>query len=133
MLLRASNYYNMSPYARLGRGIEYANARSKHIFRNRCTHSIQEMEFEIRYSFSLAVQPDSLTCKYERRVRDHMRSYRIGVLSAAPTSRRCLKSSKHTVICWIATSPLYCQILQMMKLIPTSTGIQRKSSLLLQN
>ena len=78
MLHPDSNYFTMSP---LGRGIEYANARSKHIFRNRCTHSIQEMESEIRYSFSLAVQPDSLTCKYERRVRDHMRSYRIGIMT----------------------------------------------------
>ena len=32
----------------IGRGIEYANARSKHCYRNRCTHIIKEMENEIR-------------------------------------------------------------------------------------
>ena len=40
-----------------------------------------KMESEIRHSFSLQVQSAALVSKYERRVRDHMRSYRIGVMS----------------------------------------------------
>ena len=69
-------------YAELaGRGIEFSNGRSKLTYRNRCTHEVGKMEMEIRYSFSLAIQPPSLTAKYERRTQDYMRSYRMGVLS----------------------------------------------------
>ena len=34
-----------------------------------------------RYSFSLKIQPLSLTAKYERRTNDYKRSYRMGVMS----------------------------------------------------
>ena len=64
-----------------GRGIEYANGRATWDFRNGCTGKIAELEGLCRRAYSAYVIPQSLTAKYERRVRDYMRSYRMGVLS----------------------------------------------------
>ena len=64
-----------------GRGIEYANGRATWDFRNGCTGKIADLEGLCRRAFSACVIPHHLTAKYERRVRDYMRSYRMGVLS----------------------------------------------------
>lgn len=84
ILHESGMFGELSPktYAEIaGRGIEYSNGKSKFTFRDRCTHTISKMESEIRHSFSLQVQSAALVSKYERRVRGHMRSYRIGVMS----------------------------------------------------
>ena len=64
-----------------GRGIEYANGRATWDFRNGCTGKIADLESLCRRAYSACVIPQSLMAKYERRIRDYMRSYRMGALS----------------------------------------------------
>ena len=65
-----------------GRGIEYANGRAKWDFRNGCTGKLSELEPLCRRAYGKYNIPQELAAKYERRVRDYMRSYRMGALSA---------------------------------------------------
>ena len=65
-----------------GRGIEYCNGRAKWDFRNGCTGKLVELEGLCRRACGKINIPQLLTAKHERRVRDYMRSYRMGTLSA---------------------------------------------------
>jgi hypothetical protein len=63
-----------------GRGIEYANGRAKWYYRNRCVGEVGKMEEICKASYGRSNIPQELMAKYERRVRDYMRSYRMGVV-----------------------------------------------------
>jgi hypothetical protein len=64
-----------------GCGIEYANGRAKWCYRNKSVGNLAQMEALCRESYGSYNIPRALMAKYERRVRDYMRSYRMGVLT----------------------------------------------------
>jgi hypothetical protein len=75
------NHLEVSPIVHCelaGRGVEYVNGRATWNYRNRCTGKLAEMESLCRYAYANKVIPQHLMGKYERRVRDYIRSYRMG-------------------------------------------------------
>jgi hypothetical protein len=64
-----------------GRGVEYANGRAKYDYRNKCTGQVALMEGLCRSAYGNYNIPQHLMAKFERRVRDYMRAYRMGVLT----------------------------------------------------
>ena len=80
-----ADYYNIleiSPIVHCelaGRGIEYCNGRATWDFRNKCEGKLKDLESLCRGAYSARNIPQALMVKYERRVRDYMRSYRMGV------------------------------------------------------
>jgi hypothetical protein len=87
------NYLEVSPIVHCElawRGVEYVNGRATWNYRNRCTGKLAEMESLCRYAYGNKVIPQHLMGKYERRVRDYMRSYRMGSLSAGLEKMRAV-------------------------------------------
>jgi hypothetical protein len=62
-----------------GRGVEYANGRAKWHYRDRCCGDMSKMESLCKAAYGRKNIPQELMAKYERRVRDYMRAYRMGV------------------------------------------------------
>ena len=95
------NFLEISPIVHCevaGRGIEYANGRAKWNFRNGCTGKLSEMEALCRRAYSERVIPQQLMAKYERRVRDYMRSYRIGAMTSELDKLRSVIKSHRNML-----------------------------------
>ena len=95
------NFLEVSPIVHCevaGRGIEYANGRAKWDFRNGCTGKLSEMEALCRRAYSERVIPQQLMAKYERRVRDYMRSYRIGAMTSELDKLRSVIKSHRNML-----------------------------------
>jgi hypothetical protein len=64
-----------------GRGVEYAHGRAAWYYRNKCEGKVDDMEGLCRRAYQKKNIPQSLGAKFERRTRDYMRCYRMGVMS----------------------------------------------------
>ena len=64
-----------------GRGVEHAHGRAAWHYRNKCQGKVDDVEGLCRRAHQKKNIPQSLGAKFERRTRDYMRCYRMGVMS----------------------------------------------------
>ena len=100
----AGNLLSVSPIVHCelaGRGVEYTNGRAKWDYRNKCTGQVNQMEKLCRDAYSSRNIPQDLMAKFERRVRDYMRSYRMGVMATdLEKMRKEIKTHRNMLDCY---------------------------------
>jgi hypothetical protein len=64
-----------------GRGVEHAHGRAAWYYRSKCEGKVDAMEDLCRRACQKKNTPQALGAKFERRTRDYMRCYRMGVMS----------------------------------------------------
>jgi hypothetical protein len=100
----AGNLLAVSPIVHCelaGRGVEYTNGRAKWDYRNKCTGQVNQMEKLCRDAYSSRNIPQDLMAKFERRVRDYMRSYRMGVMATdLEKMRKEIKTHRNMLDCY---------------------------------